>query len=112
MTPLNDALLISDMALDLGLPLLIVARTELGTINHTLLTVEHAGSRGLPVAGIVFNRSRDGRMGRAEKTAPAEVAARTSAPVLGVLPRLERLDRENLLEAGRRLLRRMRARKR
>jgi dethiobiotin synthetase len=45
---------VRDLAVDLGLPIVVVARTGLGTINHTLLTVESARSAGLHVAGIVM----------------------------------------------------------
>ena len=43
-----------DLAVDLALPLVIAARTGLGTINHTLLTVEAARAAGLRVAGVVM----------------------------------------------------------
>lgn len=46
---------VADLAAALGLPLLVVARPGLGTVNHTLLTVEAACSRGLAVAGVVLN---------------------------------------------------------
>lgn len=46
--------LVRDFAVDLGLPVVIAASPGLGTINHTLLTVEAAGSVGLDVAAIVF----------------------------------------------------------
>jgi dethiobiotin synthetase len=45
---------VRDLATDLGLPLVVVARTGLGTINHTRLTVEAARSAELTVAGIVM----------------------------------------------------------
>jgi dethiobiotin synthetase len=45
---------VRDLALELGLSVVIAARTGLGTINHTLLTVEAARSAGLDVAGIVM----------------------------------------------------------
>ena len=44
-----------DVAADLGFPLLIVARAGLGTVNHTLLTLAAARSRGVPVAGVLLN---------------------------------------------------------
>jgi dethiobiotin synthetase len=52
--PLTPDYLVRDLATDLALPLVIVARTGLGTINHTLLTVETARAAGLDVAGIVM----------------------------------------------------------
>lgn len=54
MVPITPGYLVRDLAIDLGLPLLIVARTGLGTINHTLLTLEAARAAGLHVAGIVM----------------------------------------------------------
>ena len=54
MVPLTEGYLVRDLAVDLGLPVLIAARTGLGTINHTLLTVEAARSAGLTVAGVVM----------------------------------------------------------
>ena len=58
MVPLSEEgdYLVSHLAADLGLPLVIVARPGLGTINHTLLTVDHARRQGLTVHGIVMNR--------------------------------------------------------
>lgn len=54
MVPLTPGYLVRDLAIDLALPLLIAARTGLGTINHTLLTVGSARAVGLRVAGIVL----------------------------------------------------------
>jgi len=53
--PLTDRHLIADFAAALGLPVVIVARRGLGTINHTLLTIESIQRRGLRIAGIVLN---------------------------------------------------------
>ena len=44
----------TDVMLALGLPALIVARSGLGTINHTLLTIEALRQRRVPVAGVVM----------------------------------------------------------
>ena len=54
LVPITPGYLIRDLAIDLGLPLLIAARTGLGTINHTLLTIEAACNSGLTVAGVVM----------------------------------------------------------
>jgi dethiobiotin synthetase len=54
MVPLTTGYLVRDLAIDLGLPVLIAARTGLGTINHTLLTVGSARAVGLRVAAIVM----------------------------------------------------------
>lgn len=54
LVPLTTGYLVRDLAVDLGLALLVAARTGLGTINHTLLTVEAARAAGLRVAGVVM----------------------------------------------------------
>jgi dethiobiotin synthetase len=54
LTPLADDYAVRDLAVALGLPLLIVARPGLGTINHTLLTLEAARTAGLDVRAIVL----------------------------------------------------------
>jgi len=54
MVPLTTGYLVRDLAVDLGLPLVIAARPGLGTINHTLLTIEAARAAGLSVAAVVM----------------------------------------------------------
>jgi dethiobiotin synthetase len=54
MVPITPGYLVRDFAVDLGLPLVVAARTGLGTINHALLTVEAARAAGLAVAGVVM----------------------------------------------------------
>jgi len=56
--PINDEFWVIHLAKMLCLPLVIVARAGLGTINHTLLTLYAARSAGLEVAGVVINRYR------------------------------------------------------
>jgi dethiobiotin synthetase len=55
LVPLSPAYLVRDLAADLGHPLAIVAGPGLGTINHTLLTLESARAAGLEVAAVVLN---------------------------------------------------------
>lgn len=54
LVPLGGDLLYADMFARWGLPAIIVARTELGTINHSLLTVEALRSRGVAIHGVAF----------------------------------------------------------
>ena len=54
MVPITTGYLVRDLAVDLALPVVVAARTGLGTINHTLLTVEAARSAGLRVASVVM----------------------------------------------------------
>jgi dethiobiotin synthetase len=54
LVPITPGYLVRDLAVDLELPVVVAARTGLGTINHTLLTVEAARAAGLSVAGVVM----------------------------------------------------------
>jgi dethiobiotin synthetase len=56
LVPLADGYDMRDLAVALGLPLVVVARPGLGTINHTLLTLEAARAHGLRVAAVVLSR--------------------------------------------------------
>jgi dethiobiotin synthase len=55
MVPITDDASMIDLAMDLDLPILLVARSTLGTINHTLLSIEAIRRRGLPLAGVVIS---------------------------------------------------------
>jgi len=55
LVPLSPSYLVRDLAADLGYPLVVVASPGLGTINHTLLTLESARTAGLEVAAVVLN---------------------------------------------------------
>jgi dethiobiotin synthetase len=55
LVPLSPRYLVRDLAVDLGYPLAVVAAPGLGTINHTLLTIESARNAGLEVAAVVLN---------------------------------------------------------
>jgi dethiobiotin synthetase len=82
LVPIRRGYFVADLARDLKLPLLIVARAGLGTINHTLLTVRQARAMGLAIAGIVLNNP-SGSRGLAEKTNAQEIPRLTGVPVLG-----------------------------
>jgi len=90
--PLADtAFLVLDLARWLKLPLLVVARAGLGTINHTALTVIAARQAGLPVAGVILNRCSLSP-GLAEQTNPAVIEAITGVPILGKVPEIANLE--------------------
>lgn len=83
MVPLNGGVLMADLALHLNLPLLVVARPNLGTINHSLLTCFSAGQMGLEVRGVVVNRFPL-NPGLAEKGAPHQIGSLCGSPILGI----------------------------
>ena len=83
--PLTDEETVADLASDLGFPLVVVAHMALGTINHTLMTIEVAKHRGLRVARIVLNQASADAGDLASNTNAGEIAARVDVPLLGVV---------------------------
>lgn len=84
--PICEEMLVVDMAQRFQLPVLVVARPNLGTINHTVLTVEFARSYSLEICGIVLNASQEESKGLAEETNPKELERLTTLPILGTVP--------------------------
>jgi dethiobiotin synthetase len=59
MVPLNEMALMVDLMERLKLPAVVVARSSLGTINHTLLTLEALRRRRIPILGVVMNGQKN-----------------------------------------------------
>jgi dethiobiotin synthetase len=95
LVPITPGYLVRDLAVDLGLPVVIAARPGLGTINHTLLTVEAARAGGLRVAGVVMTPWPDepSRMERSNR----DTIARLGDVTVTELPRT---TPDRLAEAG------------
>ena len=90
--PIRDDFLVVQLIQQLQLPILIVATTGLGTLNHTLLTVAFAQQFNIQIAGIVLNGLRQETAGLAEATNPIEIEKLTGVPVIGVVPYQKQLD--------------------
>ena len=90
--PICEGMLVANLAQRFQLPLLVVARPNLGTINHTVLTVEFARSHSLELRGIVLNASQEESKGLAEETNPKELERLTHLPILGIVPFDEQLQ--------------------
>jgi dethiobiotin synthetase len=95
--PLTERETVADLAIALALPLIVVARRSLGTLNHTLLTVEAAHRRGLHLAGLVVTATTPVQ-GVAEETAVEELRHRLNVPVLAVLPYLPNREEPSNLQ--------------
>jgi dethiobiotin synthetase len=91
LVPLNDSENMADWIALLGLPVLVVARASLGTINHTLLTLEALRVRSLRIAGVLMVGDRN-----VDNSAAIERYGKTC--VIGEMPRLDPLSRETLAE--------------
>jgi dethiobiotin synthetase len=85
LVPLWEEGTYADLAEALGLPVLVVARAGLGTVNHTALTCEAVARRGLALAGVVLNRTGPEDDPSVPHNA-AEIARLTGARVVAALP--------------------------
>jgi dethiobiotin synthetase len=92
MVPLTDRFLTVDLLARWGLPTIVVSRTALGAINHSLLTLEALRSRRVPVHGLAF-------VGDEYAMAQQTIANLGKVRALGRLPHLDPLNRETLRAA-------------
>jgi dethiobiotin synthetase len=86
MVPVSGRYLFLELIRDLDLPVVIISRPGLGTINHTLLTIEAARLKGIRVLGTIINHSTASKKGLAEKTSPKIIEALGRRPLLGIVP--------------------------
>ena len=87
LVPITDNYFFSDLAKDLNIPAIIVGRTGLGTINHTLLTRTFLRSMGVAVLGVILNDAEGNRDPSCE-TNPVYLKRYLDVPLFGVLPHL------------------------
>ncbi|KQN07056.1 dethiobiotin synthetase [Sphingobium sp. Leaf26] len=92
LVPISETLLMADLFAHWGQPVILCARTGLGTINHSLLSIEALRSRGAQVAGIAF-------IGDPHEENERIIPQLAGVPSLGRLPYLDRLDPASLAAA-------------
>jgi dethiobiotin synthetase len=96
LVPVTAQHFMADIAHLLEIPVLVVARLSLGTINHSLLTIRQAQACGLTVAGIIFNQTEPAS-GTAEQTNPDIIHRYSGIPVIGqvnFIPEIKRRDED------------------
>jgi dethiobiotin synthetase len=91
LVPINDTQSMRDVMRHLALPVIVAARSSLGTINHTLLTLAALRSSRLNIAGVVLN-------GDLHSDNREAIERYGNTRVIGEIPRLGRIDRVSLLE--------------
>jgi dethiobiotin synthetase len=92
MVPLTRQVLYIDVFARWGLPLVLCARTALGTINHTLLSLEAIRTRNIPLLGVAF-------IGDANEESEGIIVEKSGAKRLGRLPCIDPVARETLSAA-------------
>lgn len=86
LVPIKDDFLIADLILALGLPIVVVARPSLGTINHSLLTLGYAQTLGIRPLSTIINGFRHNVKDIAAETSPAIIERLSGIPVAGIMP--------------------------
>jgi dethiobiotin synthetase len=94
MVPINEKEFMIDLMRHVRLPVMVAARSTLGTINHTLLTLAALDRADVAVAGVVL-------IGPENKDNRAAIERYGSRPVVGTIPPLDPINREALLEVFR-----------
>jgi len=96
LVPLSDTMLYADLIARTDFGLVIVSPDVLGTINATLLTIEAARARGIPVKGVILNRTPPGDLRNAEA-----IAVHGEVPILGSFPDMPGADDDTLAQLAR-----------
>ena len=85
MTPLSRDYFVADMIKEMKLETIIVTRSTLGTLNHTMMTVNTCNDYKIPIKGIIIN-NYDEKGSPAEKNSPLTIHEITKIPILGTVP--------------------------
>ena len=98
MVPLGNNYFVLDMIKELNLDVVIVAGLGLGTINHTILTINQVRSVGLNVRGVIFNEGLSEVRGIPEQTNPQAIEEFGDVKILGTIPYLDNFGNEHVVK--------------
>ncbi len=86
LVPLTECYSVSNLIRDMNLPVIIVSRVSLGTINHTLLTVKVAQETGINIAGVILNHPESRSPNNIEMEQASIIQELSNVPILGECP--------------------------
>jgi len=84
-----------DLIRDLDLPAVVVARYQLGTLNHTLMTLDTLKQNGIPLRGVVFNQTSLEAPDVIEQDQPRLIEELSEAKILGKFPHIDNLNTQS-----------------
>ena len=93
LVPLNQKDTILDLIIELGVEVIIISKHYLGSINHTLMTVDCLKNSNIPIKGIIFN-------GEENKATESIILSKTKGPFLGRIEHIENLNKESIKKAS------------
>ena len=94
--PITENYLVADLIKELKSPLITVSSPKLGTINHTVLTLEFAKRKGLNVIGFVISGFDEKSKNVVEKTADEEISKITKVKCLFKIPKLKKINYKSI----------------
>jgi len=94
MTPILKNYFVTNLIKDMKIPVVIVTRTKIGTVNHTIMTCKMCEKYKIPIKGIIINNfDLDGYLVRDLKR---DLQSITGIPILGTIPYMENIDDNSL----------------
>jgi dethiobiotin synthetase len=96
LVPITARYNVADLAREIGLPLIIVSRIRVGTLNHTLLTINAARQYGLKIKGIILNKQERDDLDEVEKQQGELIEELSGIPILGTCPHIENVSVEGI----------------
>ncbi|MBL4678098.1 MAG: dethiobiotin synthase [Mucilaginibacter sp.] len=97
MVPLNEKVMIIDLIAQLGADVILVSQNYLGSINHTLLSIEALKNRAICIRGIIFN-------GEENSSTEDYIINYTGLKHLGRVPALDNVNKQTIIDAGAHIL--------
>jgi dethiobiotin synthetase len=94
LVPITARMDLIHLILKMALPVLLVARSGLGTLNHTLLTLRHGEAQGIRFCGIVLNQTQP-KTTLADETNRAILKKRTHIPIFGPFPHMKNWEKDD-----------------
>jgi dethiobiotin synthetase len=96
LVPITQRYNVADLALEMRLPLIIVSRVQVGTLNHTLLTINAARQHGLKIKGVILNSSDRFELNEIEKEQGKLIEEFSDTPILGTCPYIKDVSAEEI----------------
>jgi len=99
LVPITQRVHVADLALQMDLPLIIVSRAQIGTLNHTLLTINAARQHGLKIKGVVLNPSHEGELDAVAQEQGSLIEEFSDVPILGTCPFIKDVSSEGIQQS-------------
>ena len=98
LVPITRRYNVTDLALQMNLPLIIVSRIQIGILNHTLLTINAARQHGLKVAGVILNPVHEGELDTIEEDQGSLIEELSDTPILGTCPYIHDISSKGIIQ--------------